>query len=47
VIGIGLILILGRDKNVPIPFGPFLAGAGWLTLLWGVELQQFYFSIAF
>ncbi|WP_353572046.1 A24 family peptidase [Candidatus Albibeggiatoa sp. nov. BB20] len=47
VIGVGLILILGRDKNIPIPFGPFLAGAGWLTLLWGTELQQLYFSIAF
>ncbi|MEK7991568.1 MAG: A24 family peptidase [Thiotrichaceae bacterium] len=47
VIGVGLILIWGRDKNIPIPFGPFLVGAGWITLLWGAELQQFYFNIAF
>ncbi|MCV6638977.1 MAG: A24 family peptidase [Thiotrichaceae bacterium] len=47
VVGIGLILVAGRDKNVPMPFGPFLAGAGWLTMLWGAEIQQFYFNISF
>ncbi len=35
VVGITLIIIHGRDKNMPIPFGPFLASAGWITLLWG------------
>ncbi len=46
-IGISLILLAGRDKNIPMPFGPFLAGAGWLALLWGAEIQQFYFSLSF
>lgn len=42
VVGIGLILIRGQDRNVPLPFGPFLAIAGWITLLWGEELNRFY-----
>jgi len=44
VIGLALILILGRDKNVPIPFGPYLAIAGWIALLWGNQLTQLYLS---
>lgn len=44
-IGIAGILILGRDKNIPIPFGPYLAIAGLITLLWGQELSQYYLQI--
>lgn len=40
VIGIGMILIKGKDKNIPIPFGPYLAIAGWITLIWGDKLKQ-------
>jgi len=46
VVGISLILFLGRDKNIPIPFGPYLAAAGFISLLWGDNIQQFYFTIA-
>jgi len=28
----------GRDRATPIPFGPYLAAAGWIQLLWGTEL---------
>jgi leader peptidase (prepilin peptidase)/N-methyltransferase len=42
VIGIGLILFRGRDHELPIPFGPFLAAAGWLTLLWGHDIIGLY-----
>ncbi len=42
VTGVGLILARGRDRRVPIPFGPFLATAGWITLLWGTELNAWY-----
>ncbi|MGS2720786.1 prepilin peptidase [Paraglaciecola aestuariivivens] len=35
VVGIGLITMQGKDKSQPIPFGPYLAAAGWLTLLYG------------
>lgn len=40
--GIGLIVLGGRDRNIPMPFGPFLAAAGWITLLWGQPLVGFY-----
>lgn len=46
VIGIAGILIMGRDKNVPIPFGPYLAIAGWIAFLWGDVITQTYFQIA-
>lgn len=42
VVGIVLILWRGHDKNVPIPFGPYLAAAGWISLLWGDTLTQAY-----
>lgn len=40
IIGIGMIIIKGKDKNIPIPFGPYLAIAGWITLVWGDKLRQ-------
>ncbi len=45
IIGITLIIIKGRDKNIPIPFGPYLAGAGFVALLWNDELNQLYSAI--
>src|SRR5680860_1354061 len=39
IVGVSLILILGRDRNVPIPFGPYLAMAGWIGLLWGTPVS--------
>ncbi|HEY6130655.1 MAG TPA: A24 family peptidase [Halioglobus sp.] len=33
--GIALMFIKRRGKDIPIPFGPYLAVAGWLALLWG------------
>lgn len=44
VVGICLILFQGRDKLKPIPFGPFLAMSGFITLLWGSELNHLYFT---
>ena len=46
VVGISLILFLGRDKNIPIPFGPYLAAAGFISLLWGEKIKLFYFQLA-
>ena len=40
--GILLILLKGRERSQPIPFGPFLACAGWITLLWGQDIIRFY-----
>ena len=44
VIGIALILFKGREHGQPMPFGPFLAAAGWITLLWGNDFIKFYLS---
>jgi leader peptidase (prepilin peptidase)/N-methyltransferase len=45
VVGIGLIAIQGRDKATPIAFGPFLAAAGWLVLMFGHELVNGYLGM--
>ena len=42
VVGIAGIMILGRDKNIPIPFGPYLAAAGWIAALWGDDIIAWY-----
>ena len=44
VIGIAMIIFVKHDHNVPIPFGPYLATAGWIALLWGHDLNQFYLT---
>ena len=44
LIGMLQIIIQGKDKTTPIPFGPYLAIAGWVTLLWGEQIQTTYFS---
>jgi len=44
VVGITLILLKKQNKGTPIPFGPYLAGAGWINLLWGDEILRFYFE---
>ena len=45
VVGLALIILRGRDRNVPIPFGPFLAAAGWIALIWGPQLVHGYTSL--
>jgi len=40
--GILLIAIKGHQRSQPIPFGPFLACAGWITLLWGQNILDLY-----
>ncbi|AUM14107.1 prepilin peptidase [Ketobacter alkanivorans] len=42
VVGISLIVIKGRDKNIPIPFGPYLAAAGWIAFFWGEAILRQY-----
>jgi leader peptidase (prepilin peptidase)/N-methyltransferase len=39
VIGILLIVLRGRDRSHPMPFGPYLAAAGWIAALWGGQLS--------
>ncbi len=46
VLGIAGILILGRDKAQPLPFGPYLAGAGLIALFWGDQILTHYLQFA-
>ena len=45
VVGIALIILAKRGRNVPIPFGPYLATAGLIALFWGKELTQSYLGL--
>jgi leader peptidase (prepilin peptidase)/N-methyltransferase len=42
VVGIAVLKLRGKDRQTPIPFGPFLAVAGWLMLMFGHELLARY-----
>lgn len=42
VVGIILITVQGKSKATPIPFGPYIAAAGWIALLWGEQLTNSY-----
>lgn len=44
VIG-GVMILFGRDRTRPIKFGPFLAIAGWIALLWGHAIVDTYLSL--
>ncbi len=44
VVGIGMIVFGGRSSQTQIPFGPYLAAAGWIALLWGERLVDMYES---
>lgn len=45
VIGIAMVLLRGRDKNSPIPFGPYLAIAGWIAFIWGETINRHYLQL--
>lgn len=45
VVGITLIALARQGRNVPIPFGPYLAAAGVIALFWGKSLNQTYLGL--
>ncbi|MDD7804253.1 MAG: A24 family peptidase [Endozoicomonas sp. (ex Botrylloides leachii)] len=44
LISLSLVALKRHAQNQPIPFGPYLSGAGFIALLWGDQLRQFYFQ---
>ena len=46
VVGIALIIFKRHGRDVPIPFGPYLAAAGWIALMWGPELVERYLHLS-
>jgi len=46
VIGILLIVLRGRDRAAPMPFGPYLAAAGWVAMMYGDALVSSYLRVS-
>jgi leader peptidase (prepilin peptidase)/N-methyltransferase len=46
VLGILMIALQGRDRRAPMPFGPYLAAAGWLAMMYGDSLVNGYLRIS-
>ncbi|HEY9545107.1 MAG TPA: A24 family peptidase [Solimonas sp.] len=42
LVGISLVVFGRHNRSVPIPFGPYLAAAGWLTLVFGKQISHAY-----
>lgn len=47
IVGITLMLFKNLQKDQGIPFGPYIAIAGWISLMWGEGLWAWYLRIAF
>lgn len=45
VVGITLIIAARHGRNIPIPFGPYLAGGALIALFWGQQLTQSYLNL--
>jgi leader peptidase (prepilin peptidase)/N-methyltransferase len=45
--GLSMLVLRRRERSTPMPFGPFLAGAGWLQFVFGQDLLQTYTSFFF
>jgi len=46
LLGILMIVLQGRDRRAPMPFGPYLAAAGWLAMMYGDWLLNGYLRIS-
>ena len=44
VVGITLIVFKQHERSVPIPFGPYLAAAGWIAMMFGGQITDWYFG---
>ncbi len=46
ILGITMIVVRGRDRSAPMPFGPYLAAAGWLAMMYGNVLVDGYLRVS-
>ena len=46
VVGLAMMAASRLGRGVPIPFGPYLAGAAWIALLWGPDIVSGYLGFA-
>ena len=42
IVGLAMMAFRNHGRSVPIPFGPYLVAAGWITMLWGRDIWNFY-----
>ena len=42
LVGLTLMALNRHERSVPMPFGPYLAAAGWITMLWGDIIAGLY-----
>ena len=45
VVGVTLIVVARHGRNIPIPFGPYLAAAGGIALFWGAQITNTYLGM--
>jgi leader peptidase (prepilin peptidase)/N-methyltransferase len=45
-VGIALMILRKQGREVPIPYGPYLAGAGWIAMMWGPQIVGGYLHVA-
>jgi leader peptidase (prepilin peptidase)/N-methyltransferase len=45
VVGIAAIVLRRREAGIPMAFGPYLAAAGWLMLMFGPQLVERYLGL--
>ncbi len=46
LLGVLMIVLRGRDRSAPMPFGPYLAAAGWLAMMYGDALVDSYLRVS-
>jgi leader peptidase (prepilin peptidase)/N-methyltransferase len=46
VLGLIMLRLRNAEASTPIPFGPYLAIAGWIALIWGEQITSSYLQIA-
>lgn len=46
VLGVILLKVRNAETSTPLPFGPYLALAGWIALIWGDQITSAYLQIA-
>jgi len=45
ITGIAMIMMKRHERSVPIPFGPYLAAAGWIAMMWGADIIDRYLDM--
>ncbi|MHA5573229.1 type IV prepilin peptidase/methyltransferase PilD, partial [Pseudomonas aeruginosa] len=46
ILGVIMLRLRNAESGTPIPFGPYLAIAGWIALLWGDQITRTYLQFA-